>query len=81
MVQQKKRAMLTTSLSCQTPYTALMSLLSVALSSDMEKQIYDTKYSVDCQYSIRAVALLNPDGAIAQFQRNDCSIPPVEVIW
>ena len=32
------------------------------------------------QYSIRAVALLNLGGAIAQFQRNDCSIPPVEVI-
>ena len=27
------------------------------------------------------MALLNPGGAIAQFQRNDCSIPPVEVIW
>ncbi|MCI6319828.1 MAG: hypothetical protein MR803_00495, partial [Clostridiales bacterium] len=41
----------------------------------------DTKYSIVCQYSIRAVALLNPGGAIAQFQRNDCSISPVEVIW
>lgn len=46
-----------------------------------EKQIYDTKYSIVCQYSIRAVAPLNPGGAIAQFQRNDCSISPVEVIW
>lgn len=27
------------------------------------------------------MALLNPGGAIAQFQRNDCSISPVEVIW
>ena len=27
------------------------------------------------------MALLNPGGAIAQFKRNDCSIPPVEVIW
>lgn len=26
------------------------------------------------------MALLNLGGAIAQFQRNDCSIPPVEVI-
>ena len=26
------------------------------------------------------MALLNPGGAIAQFQRNDRSIPPVEVI-
>ena len=26
------------------------------------------------------MALLNPGGAIAQFQRNDCSISPVEVI-
>ena len=34
-----------------------------------------------CQYSIPAVALLNPGGATAQFKRNDCSIPPVEVIW
>ena len=27
------------------------------------------------------MALLNLGGAIAQFQRNNCSIPPVEVIW
>ena len=37
-------------------------------------------FEIVCQYSIRAVALLNPGGAIAQFKRNDCSIPPVEVI-
>lgn len=43
MVQQKKRAMLTTSLSRQTPYAALMSLLSVALSSDMAKSKFMMK--------------------------------------
>ena len=34
-----------------------------------------------CQYSIRVVALFNLRGAIAQFQRNDCSICAVEMIW
>ena len=34
---------------------------------------------MDCQCSIRAVALFNPSDAIAKLQRNDCSIPPVEV--
>ena len=38
-------------------------------------------FEIVCQYSIRAVALLNLGGVIAQFKRNDCSISPVEVIW
>jgi hypothetical protein len=41
--------MLTTSLSCQTPYAALMSDLSVALSSDMAKSKFTIPKSVNIQ--------------------------------
>lgn len=62
--------MLTTSLSCQTPYLALMSLLNGALSSDMAKRkfmIPSTAWPVKIQ--IRAVPLLNFSGTTAQFRR------------
>ena len=33
-----------------------------------------------CPYSTCEVGLLNPGGPIAQFTRNRCSIPPIELI-
>ena len=80
--QQKKRAMSVASLSPPTPYTALMSLLSVALSSVTAKSnsmilpdatgvnIHPTRNAC----SISTETLLNRSGIRAQFRRFGCAI-------
>lgn len=83
--QQKKRAMSVASLSPPTPYTALMSLLSVALSSVTAKSnsmILPDAGCVNIQpvrkaCSISAESLLNLSGIRAQFRRFGCAISVV----
>ena len=82
MAVTKKRAMSVASLSPPTPYTALMSLLSVALSSATAKSnsmILPDACRVNIQparkaCSISAESLLNLSGIHAQFRRFGCAI-------
>ena len=81
MVQCKKRAMMTTSLSRQIPYAALMSLLSVALSSATAKSNYmilNDSININIQRarsfcSITAISVLDSRGFHALFKRFGCS--------